>query len=82
MSRPPLVPVAVFASAHRLAGFLTGGRDMPWSLLGYLTPMGTAFLAIAAVAGGAVAVARTAALVRARRAPAPPTAPEPAPAGV
>ncbi|WP_174549633.1 serine hydrolase domain-containing protein [Nocardiopsis trehalosi] len=79
---PPLVPVAVFASAHRLAGFLTGGRDMPWSLLGYLTPMGTAFLAVAAVAGGAVAVARTAALVRARRAPAPPTAPEPAPAGV
>ncbi|RCV51755.1 serine hydrolase [Marinitenerispora sediminis] len=65
---PLAVPVVLFAGIHRVVGFLYRGRDVAWIQVAYLYPAFLLLLGLAALGCTAVAVARAAALVRARRA--------------
>ncbi|MFJ6676676.1 serine hydrolase domain-containing protein [Actinosynnema sp. NPDC091369] len=55
---PLVLPLLLLATVHRVVGFLYRGRDVAWLQVPYLYPTFTVLLAVAAVGGVAVLVAR------------------------
>ncbi|MCE7000720.1 beta-lactamase family protein [Saccharothrix sp. S26] len=64
---PLVLPLLLLATVHRVVGRLYRGRDVAWRQVPYLYPTFTVLLAVAAVGGVAVLVARLVA-ISARRA--------------